>query len=115
MSFEAWLMLAILMVMFALLIWNRLPAWIVFTGTVAVAMTLRLAPEQDLLLGFANTGVVTVGVLFMVAAGMYSTGAITLIADKLIGLPKTLSSAQLKICRRRPWAAPFSTTPRWWR
>ena len=45
MSFEAWLMLAILMVMFALLIWNRLPAWIVFTGTVAVAMTLRLAPR----------------------------------------------------------------------
>jgi di/tricarboxylate transporter len=38
-----------------------------------------------------------VGVLFTVAAGMYSTGAITLIADKLIGLPKTLSTAQIKI------------------
>ena len=47
MSFEAWLMLAILIVMFALLVWNKLPAWIVFTGTVVVAMTLRLAPEQD--------------------------------------------------------------------
>ena len=34
MSFEAWLMLAILIVMFALLVWNKLPAWIVFTGTV---------------------------------------------------------------------------------
>jgi di/tricarboxylate transporter len=97
MTFEAWIMLAILIVMFGLLIWNKLPTWIVFVGTVAVSMTLRLAPEEDLLKGFANSGVITVGVLFMVAAGMYSTGAITLIADRLIGLPKTLTSAQLKI------------------
>lgn len=97
MSFQAWTMLAILAIMFALLIWNKLPAWLVFVGTLAVSMTLRLAPEEDLLKGFANTGVATVGVLFVVAAGMYSTGAITLIADRLIGLPKTLSSAHMKI------------------
>ncbi len=97
MTFQAWIMLAILIVMFGLLIWNKLPAWIVFVGTIAVCMTLNLAPEEDLLKGFANSGVVTVGVLFLVAAGMYSTGAITLIADRLIGLPKTLTVAQLKI------------------
>jgi di/tricarboxylate transporter len=61
-------------------------------------MTLRLAPAGELLEGFANTGVATVAVLFPVAAGMYSTGAITLIADKLIGLPKTLNMANLKVC-----------------
>ena len=33
----------------------------------------------------------------MVAAGMYSTGAITMITEKLIGRPKTLLGAQLKI------------------
>lgn len=97
MSLEGWVMLVILIVMFGLLIWNKLPTWLVFVGTLAVAMTLRLAPEDELLKGFANSGVATVGVLFIVAAGMYSTGAITLMADRLIGLPKTLSSAQLKI------------------
>jgi di/tricarboxylate transporter len=59
-------------------------------------MTLRLASAGELLEGFANTGVATVAVLFPVAAGMYSTGAITLIADKLIGLPETLNMANLK-------------------
>lgn len=97
MSLQGWIMLVILIVMFGLLIWNKLPTWLVFVGTLAVAMTLRLAPEDELLKGFANSGVATVGVLFIVAAGMYSTGAITLIADRMIGLPKTLSSAQLKI------------------
>jgi di/tricarboxylate transporter len=95
-TLEAWIMLAILVAMFSLLVWNRLPAWIVFVGTLTVTMTLRLAPAGELLDGFANTGVATVAVLFPVAAGMYSTGAITLIADKLIGLPETLTVANLR-------------------
>jgi Na+/H+ antiporter NhaD/arsenite permease-like protein len=61
-----------------------------------VTMTLRLAPEGDLLISFANPGVAIVGVLFTVAAGMYSTGAITIVADKLIGLPETLNMANIK-------------------
>jgi di/tricarboxylate transporter len=90
-------MLFILIVMFGLLVWNKLPAWVVFMGTLTVCMTLRLAPEEALLGGFANTGAATVGVLFTVAAGMYSTGAITLVADTLIGLPQSLFLAQWKI------------------
>jgi di/tricarboxylate transporter len=96
MTSEAWIMLGILIVMFSLLVWNQLPAWIVFVGALTVTMTLNLAPAGDLLVGFANPGVATVGVLFPVAAGMYSTGSITLIADKLIGLPETLNMANLK-------------------
>jgi hypothetical protein len=60
-------------------------------------MLSRLAPERELLEGFASPAVATVGVLFTVAVGMYSTGSITLIADKLVGLPKTLNPAQFKI------------------
>ena len=48
------------------------------------------------MLGLVTTGVATVAVLFPVAAGMYSTGSITLIADKLIGLPETLNMANLR-------------------
>lgn len=78
MASEGWLMLAILIVMFGLLIWNKLPAWLVFMGTLTVCMTLNLAPTEGLLKGFSNSGVATVGVLFIVAAGTYSTGAITM-------------------------------------
>ena len=97
MSSEAWLMAGILLAMFALLIWDKMPTWLVFVGTLTVAMTFNLAPAEDLLLGFANTGVVTVAALFPVAAGMYATGAITLLSNRFIGLPKALRTAQLKI------------------
>jgi Na+/H+ antiporter NhaD/arsenite permease-like protein len=47
--------------------------------------------------GFSNPGMLTVGALLMVAAGMCRTGAITLITEKLIGCPKSLLAAQAKM------------------
>ncbi len=97
MTVQTWIMLGILTVMFALLVWGRFPAWVVFMGTLTAAMTLKLAPADALLKGFSNSGVLTVAALFPVAAGMYATGAISLLSQRLIGLPKTLGRAQLKI------------------
>lgn len=97
MPLEAWLMLGILIIMFVFLAWDRFPAWLVFMGTLTAAMTLRLAPAEALLTGFSNTGVMTVAVLFPVAAGMYATGAISLLSQKLIGRPSSLTAAQVRI------------------
>lgn len=96
-STNAWTTLAMLIAMFALLVWNRLPTWLVFICTLTVAMTLKLAPAAGLLKGFSNTGVVTVAALYPVAAGMYATGAISLLSERFIGLPKSVGIAQLKI------------------
>jgi len=93
----AWTTLALLVAMFVFLVWNKLPIWLVFIGTLTAAMTLKLAPAAGLLKGYSNTGVVTVAALYPVAAGMYSTGAISLLSERLIGLPKSLAAAQLKI------------------
>ncbi|MBM4287668.1 MAG: SLC13 family permease [Deltaproteobacteria bacterium] len=97
MPVDAWVMLGILIIMFVFLAWDRFPAWLVFMGTLTTAMTLRLAPAEALLTGFSNTGVMTVAVLFPVAAGMYATGAISLLSQKLIGRPSSLTAAQLRI------------------
>jgi Na+/H+ antiporter NhaD/arsenite permease-like protein len=94
---QAWAMLGILVVMFAFLIWDRLPPWLVFMATLTAAMTLKLAPADALLKGFSNTGVFTVAALFPVAAGMYATGAISLLSQRMIGLPRSLEGAQIKI------------------
>ena len=97
MSLQSAIVLALLIIMFALLVWDRFPTWLVFMGTLTAAMTLNLATTEALLKGFSNTGVMTVAVLFPVAAGMYSTGAISLVSQRLIGLPKSLGAAQLRI------------------
>ena len=83
--------------MFVLLVWNKLPIWLVFIGTLTAAMTLQLASPGALLKGYSNTGVVTVAALYPVAAGMYATGAISLLSDRIIGLPRSITVAQLRI------------------
>jgi di/tricarboxylate transporter len=83
--------------MFVFLVWNKLPIWLVFIGTLTVAMTLRLASPADLLKGYSNAGVITVAALYPVAAGMYATGAISLLTEWAVGLPKTLAAARFKI------------------
>src|SRR5271165_1919491 len=97
MPLQAWLTLCLLVAMFAVMAWDKLPTWVVFVGAMTVAMTLRLAPATGLLKGFSNVGVLTVAALFPVAAGMYSSGAISLLSQRLIGHPKTETTANLRI------------------
>jgi hypothetical protein len=86
--------IVILAVTFVLLIKSKIPPVTVFVGALTLTITLRLAPLDQSLKGFSNSGMLTVGVLLMVAAGMYRTGAITLITEKLIGRPKSIISAE---------------------
>jgi di/tricarboxylate transporter len=62
---------------------------------VVLLVTGILAPGEALA-GFANEGVATVGVLYLVGAGIQETGAIATIARVLFGRPKSLLGG---ICR----------------
>ena len=94
---QAWLILILVVSIFALMAWDKLPPWVVFLGAITVAMTLQLAPPSGLLKGFSNAGVLTVAALFPVATGMYSTGAISILSQRLFGNPKTETAAHLRI------------------
>lgn len=94
---DAWLTVAILVATFLALARTELPPAAIFMGALTLSVTLGLAPLDASLRGFSNAGVLTVGALFMVAAGMYSTGAIGFLADKVIGRPDSTREAQLRI------------------
>ena len=89
MSLDAWLTLAIIAALFTLLVIDRWPTWALFGGAVAAIVTLGLASEAEATAGFSNTGVLTVVVLYIVAAGLYRTGAISAVTNLLIGQPRT--------------------------
>jgi len=94
---QAWITLLLLVAMFVVLASDKLPIWVVFMGTLTAMMTFKLAPQQAFVKGFGNIGVLTVAALFPVAAGMYSTGAISLLSQRLIGRPTNAISANLRI------------------
>ena len=97
MPLDAWLTLGLLLITLVLLLGTKLPPSAVFLGALTASITLGLAPLSASLAGFSNAGVLTVGALYMVAAGMYSTGAMTLIGEWLIGRPKNERDVQLRI------------------
>jgi di/tricarboxylate transporter len=51
----------------------------------------------DGLKGFSNKGLLTVACLFVVAAGISNTGALDYYMSKLLGTPKTVASAQVRL------------------
>jgi di/tricarboxylate transporter len=97
MTLDAWLTIVILAGILAALLATRLPPVVIFLGALTLSVTFDLAPLGRSLAGFSNAGVLTIGALYMVAAGMYSTGAISLLSERFIGRPKTDLGAQLKI------------------
>jgi hypothetical protein len=115
MSIEAYITIAVLSLTFVLLIKTKIPSVAVFVGALTMTITFRVAPLEESLKGFSNSGMLTIGVLLMVAAGMYRTGAITLITEKLIGRPKSLLAAQMDVpstpCRHIQANSKYSPFP----
>jgi di/tricarboxylate transporter len=110
--FEIYLIIAILALTFGLLIFSKLPPAAIFVGALTLTITFRLAPLEESLKGFNNPGVLTIGALFMIAAGMYSTGAISILSEKLIGRPTSVFGAQLKILPNIAFGSAFlNNTP----
>jgi len=106
------IVVAILVLTFALLIFSKIPPAAVFVGALTLTITFQLAPLNDSLKGFNNPGVLTIGALFMIAAGMYSTGAISILSEKLIGRPRSVLKAQLKILPNIAFGSAFlNNTP----
>ena len=57
----------------------------------------RLPGAAEALAGMSNSGLLTVGALFVVVAGLTQTGAMALIVQPLLGRPQTALAAQLRL------------------
>lgn len=59
--------------------------------------TARLLDVKTAATQFGDSGLLTVGLLFVVVAGLVQTGAMSLITAPLLGRPRTLRSAQARL------------------
>lgn len=85
MSTDAWITLGVLAVVLAVLIRGRVsPAVVVFGGTIAL-LALGVIDSGQALSGFSNPAPITVAALYVVAAAVQKTGALTPIVQGLIG------------------------------
>ncbi|MFA7235916.1 MAG: SLC13 family permease [Phycisphaeraceae bacterium] len=107
MSVDAWITLTVLIGLVSLLVFTRYAADLVLVGALTVLMVAPVPTDQGWkigvitiaqgLIGLSNPGMVTVAVLFVVAAAMRETGALDFVTQRLLGRPRTLASAQFRM------------------
>lgn len=102
MTWEAWAALALVVGVLYALARNLADPDVVLLGSVGAVITLGQlsdrfpgATRTAAILG--NEGLLTVGMLFVVAAGLTETGALRLITDRVLGRPTTIKVAQLRL------------------
>ncbi len=97
MDLSAWITLGVLALSLGLLITEKLSAELVMLLALLVLLITGVLEPGQALAGFANPGMITVAAMYVVAAGLRETGAIDLAVHSLLGRPRSLARAQLKI------------------
>jgi di/tricarboxylate transporter len=102
MIWEAWAALALVVCILYALARNLADPDVVLLGAVAVVMTLaqfseRFPGTREVAGILGNEGLLTVGVLFIVSAGLTETGALRMVTERLLGRPSSTRSAQIRL------------------
>jgi len=97
MGWEAWFVLALVVLIFFALARGLAPPDVLLCGgAVAVALAGILTPE-DIFQGLTNQGMLTVAALFVVAAGLRETGALEFIGGRIMGRTRSDRVAILRM------------------
>lgn len=88
MSFELIVTLLVLLGLLLGLLQERISAEVVMLVALLVLVFTGVVPVKKALEGFANETIITLGALFVVAAGLQTTGAIETLNTLLLGRPK---------------------------
>jgi hypothetical protein len=86
-----------IVIMLAVIVSDKIgPDWVMVTALM-VFMVTEIVTVSEGLAGFANSGVLTVMALFVVAEGVSRTGALDYYMGKILGKPKTIAGAQIRL------------------
>ncbi len=97
MSWQAWLTAAVISGLLVAMASGRAAMdAAVLTAVLVLALAGVLEPGEAVQ-GFANPGVLTVGFLYVLAAGLSQTGALTMLTSRLLGRPRTPLAAQSRL------------------
>jgi di/tricarboxylate transporter len=94
---DAWITIATVLSMFTILLFTKWRSDLVFFGAIGVLYVTGVLDVKDAFSGFSGTSVITVGVLFVVVAGLMHTGVLQCITRYLLGTPSTYSKAVTRL------------------
>ena len=101
---EAWLTVGVVALLITGMARNWGPPDLLALGSLTLLIavgqmtgTEKLPTPKEAISSFGSPGLITVGVLFVLVAGLTNTGAMTLIGERMFGRPKSELIAQLRL------------------
>ena len=96
-SLDAWITIFTVVGMFSVLLFTKLRTDLVFLGAIGILYVTGVLEAKEAFSGFSGSSVITVGVLFVVVAGLTHTGVLQWIVKNLLGQPKSYAKAVLRL------------------
>jgi di/tricarboxylate transporter len=97
MGWEAWLTLAVVVGCFAMMAFTWVSPDIIMSAGLTVLLVSGVLLPEEALAGFANQGMLTVAVLYVVVSGLTETGAIGWVVQHILGRPRNMHQAQARM------------------
>ncbi|MEM7426299.1 MAG: SLC13 family permease [Pseudomonadota bacterium] len=92
MSFDQSILFALLIGIFALLIWGKFRYDLVAFSALAVALVAGVVPKEQAFSGFGHPATVIIALVLIVSRGLFASGAIELITRHLIDASRSLAA-----------------------
>ncbi|MFI8622642.1 SLC13 family permease [Marinomonas sp. NPDC078689] len=94
---EMMVTLALITAVFITLVSTRIAADVILMTAMGLLIISGVLTVEEGLAGFANPGVMTIAILYIVAAGLQETGAVQWLSKYLLGSPKGLKAALARL------------------
>ncbi len=94
---DAWITIATVLGLFGVLLFTKLQSDLVFLAAIGILFVTGVLNADEAFSGFSGTSVVTVGVLFVVIAGLTHTGVLQWIVKHLLGQPGSYRKALMRL------------------
>ena len=96
-SFAAWFVILVVVLVFALQVFTKLPSDLVFLGGMGLLLVSGVIPASAVLGSFSSSTVVLIGALFIVVCGLVHTGFLQWVVRYCLGSPKTYRKAIIRL------------------
>jgi di/tricarboxylate transporter len=96
-TWQGWFSLGVVVASFALFAFTRFAPDIITAAALTLLLVAGIVTPAEGLAGFANEGMLTVAVLYVVVSGLTETGAVAWLVQSLLGRPRSPGGARLRL------------------
>lgn len=93
MEWQGWFSLALTIGALSVLTFTRIGPHLVMMAVLTILSSFGVLSGGEALAGFANSGLITVAAMFVVAAGINSSGGVDLLVNRVLGKPESVRAA----------------------